>query len=128
MASYAPLATQSSKFDTSGCLLESCELQIHGLEEVVFMSSTNKYAKLDPVLCTPNEHGKTLLERAVLIMDYFSDYVSNPYFGKTINLRGRFNKHHLQKQKSNEMIVMLALTVLGEEDIPAWERNDASIP
>ena len=59
-------------------------------------------------------------------MDYFKglfDYVSNPYFGKTINLRGRFNKHHLQKQKSNEMIVMLALTVLGEEDIPALEKD-----
>ena len=81
---------------------------------------------LDPRANTPKENALILLNRATAVVEYFQRCfcrVSNPYFGKTVNPRSRFNKHNTQKGKPNEMIVMVTLAVLGENDIPLLERE-----
>jgi hypothetical protein len=85
-----------------------------------------KEEHLHPELKTPRENAAILFRRGMAVVEYFKQhftYVSNPYFGKTVNLRSRFNKHMVVKKKEKEMIVMIALTVLGEEDIPIQDKE-----
>lgn len=98
--------------------------------ESFFMSEWNFEAGprdvLDAEANTPKQNASILLKRALALIAYFQanfERVSYPYFGKTINLRSRFNNHLAHKSRDKEMIALLTLTVMSEHDIPSLDKE-----
>lgn len=69
----------------------------------------------------PRDNVAIMLRRVEAVQDLLHDTfseISGVYIGKTCQMKVRFVKHEQQKRKTGHMLVMVAIAVFGEQDIP----------